>query len=144
MLASSSGDPPDVLPEPGAFLWRALITTDPSADSSFYGKLYTYQVTSTPDSPGETHLVVASENYPRASMNSLPPDHPNMHPHWLAFVRVDDVTQAVARVAGLGGRILVEPRVDRHGGLVAVVADPLGAPVGLMEWTDMPTTGVTP
>jgi hypothetical protein len=31
--------------------------------------------------------------------------------------------------------VLVEPHVDRHGGQVAVVADPAGAPFGLMEWT---------
>jgi uncharacterized protein len=36
----------------------------------------------------------------------------------------------------LGGRILVEPRIERHGGRVAVVADPLGAPFGLLEWPD--------
>jgi hypothetical protein len=36
----------------------------------------------------------------------------------------------------LGGRVLVEPRVDRHGGKVAVVADPFGAPFGLLEWPE--------
>jgi hypothetical protein len=42
----------------------------------------------------------------------------------------------VAKVVQSGGRVLVEPHVDRHGGQVAVVADPAGAPFGLMEWTD--------
>jgi predicted enzyme related to lactoylglutathione lyase len=36
----------------------------------------------------------------------------------------------------LGGRVLVAPHPDRHGGMVAVVADPAGAAVGLMEWTE--------
>jgi len=31
--------------------------------------------------------------------------------------------------------VLVEPHADRHGGKVAVIADPTGAPVGLMEWS---------
>jgi hypothetical protein len=26
--------------------------------------------------------------------------------------------------------------MDRHGGKVAIVADPLGAPFGLLEWPD--------
>jgi len=30
--------------------------------------------------------------------------------------------------------LLVEPRTDRHGGRIAVIADPAGAPLGLMEW----------
>jgi len=34
---------------------------------------------------------------------------------------------------------LVEPRMDRHGGMVAVMADPAGAPFGLMEWSDSDT-----
>ncbi len=42
----------------------------------------------------------------------------------------------VAKVVALGGRILVEPRLDRHGGKVAIVADPLGAVFGLLEWPE--------
>ena len=41
-----------------------------------------------------------------------------------------------AKLVALGVRVLVEPRVDHHGGKVAVVADPLGAPFGLLEWAD--------
>jgi uncharacterized protein len=32
--------------------------------------------------------------------------------------------------------MLVEPRIDRHGGKAAVVADASGAPFGLLEWPD--------
>ena len=59
-----------------------------------------------------------------------------MHPHWLNYVRVEDAVKTAARVVALGGRMLVEPRLDRQGGKVAVVADPLGAPFGLLEWPD--------
>jgi uncharacterized protein len=34
---------------------------------------------------------------------------------------------------------LVEPRVDRNGGMLAVFADPAGAPFGVMEWSDSDT-----
>lgn len=75
-------------------------------------------------------------HYARASVNALPADASKLHPHWLDFVRVISTTETVARVEALGGRVLVEPYRDRHGGLVAVVADPAGAPFGLLEWTD--------
>jgi len=143
VLASSSGDPPDLLSPPGDWIWCSLITSDPVSDSDFYKAVFSYQVATLPASPGEQHLLLASGNYARASANSMPEGHPNMHPHWLAYVRVDDVTKAVAKVNALGGRILVEPRVDRHGGLIAVVADPLGAPFGLMEWSDTQSKEVT-
>jgi predicted enzyme related to lactoylglutathione lyase len=135
ILASSSGDPPDVLVPPGDFIWRSLMTKDPAAAGAFYKSLFGYETFALPASPGQTHMLLASENYARASDNSMPVERPDMHPHWLAFVRVEGVRHTLEKITALGGKILVEPRVDRHGGLIAVVADPLGAPFGLMEWT---------
>ncbi len=60
---------------------------------------------------------------------------PRRHPHWLNYVRVDSAAASVAKATSMGGRVLVEPHADRHGGMLAIIADPAGAPVGLMEWT---------
>ena len=136
VLASSSGDPPDVLATPGEWIWSSLITSDPDADAAFYQKLFNYEVYELPANPGVQHLLLASEDYARASVNTLPVDRPKAHPHWLNYVRVEDAVKMSAKVVALGGRVLVEPQVDRHGGKVAVVADPLGASFGLLEWPD--------
>ena len=37
-------------------------------------------------------------------------------------------------------RALIEPRIDRHGGRLAVLADPSGAVFGVMEWPAAETT----
>jgi hypothetical protein len=136
VLASSSGDPPDVMAAPGEWIWSSLITSDPDAAAAFYQKLFDYEVFEMPASEGAQHLLLASDNHARASVNSLPVNRPNAHPHWLNYVRVEDAVKMTAKVVALGGRVLVEPRIDRHGGKVAVVADPLGAPFGLLEWPD--------
>jgi predicted enzyme related to lactoylglutathione lyase len=136
VLASSSGDPPDVLAAPGEWIWSSLITSDPDTDAAFYQKLFNYEVFELPANPGAQHLLLASDNYARASANTLPTNSPKAHPHWLNYVRVEDAVKMSAKVVALGGRVLVEPRVDRHGGKIAVVADPLGAPFGLLEWPD--------
>ena len=136
LLASSSGDPADVLAAPGEWIWSSLITSDPDTDAAFYQTLFDYEVFELPASPGAQHLLLASDNYARASANTLPANRPKAHPHWLDYVRVEDAVKMTAKVVALGGRVLVEPRVDRHGGKVAVVADPLGAPFGLLEWPD--------
>jgi len=136
VLASSSGDPPDVLAAPGEWIWSSLITSNPDTDAAFYQTLFDYEVFELPADEGAQHLMFASDNYARASANTLPANKPNAHPHWLNFVRVEDTDKMTAKVVALGGRVLVEPRVDRHGGKVAVVADPLGAPFGLLEWPD--------
>ncbi|HXN07148.1 MAG TPA: VOC family protein [Nitrospiria bacterium] len=136
VLASSSGDPPDVLATPGEWIWSSLITSDPDTDAAFYQKLFNYEVFELPAATGVQHLLLASDNYARASVNTLPANRPKAHPHWLNYVHVEDADKMTAKVVALGGRVLVEPRVDRHGGKVAVVADPLGAPFGLLEWPD--------
>jgi hypothetical protein len=136
VLASSSGDPTDVLAEPGEWIWTSLITHDPETSAAFYQTLFDYEVFELPAGQGTQHVLLASDNYARASVNTLPVNKPNAHPHWLNYVRVEDTVKMTAKVVALGGRVLVEPRIDRHGGKVAVVADPFGAPFGLLEWPD--------
>ena len=143
VLASSSGDPSDVLAEPGEWIWSSLITSNPDTDAAFYQKLFDYEVFEFPASEGVQHLLLATDNYARASANTLPANRPNAHPHWLNYVRVEDTVKMTAKVVALGGRVLVEPRIDRHGGKVAVVADPFGAPFGLLEWPDTESKEVT-
>ena len=143
VLASSSGDTPDVLAEPGEWIWSSLITADPDTDAAFYQKLFDYEVYETPAPDGAEHLTLATENYARASANPLPANKPGIPPHWLNYVRVDDAVATAGKVQALGGRVLVAPRVDRHGGKVAIVADPAGAPFGLLEWPDTESKEVT-
>ncbi len=135
VLQSSSGDPPDVLAAPGEWIWSSVLTRDPDKDAAFYQDVFGYEVFALPSSDGATHMLLSSDDYARASLNSLPATA-KRHPHWLNFVRVNSATDTAARVEALGGRVLVKPHADRHGGLIAVVADPAGAPFGLLEWTD--------
>jgi uncharacterized protein len=141
ILSSSSGDSPDVLASPGKWIWSSLITSDPKAGAVFYQALFAYEVFDLPADPGAQHLMLATENYARASANSLPSG--SVHPHWLNYVRVEDAVSMAAKVVSLGGRVLVEPRLDRHGGRVAIVADPAGAAFGLLEWQDSQSKEVT-
>ncbi len=143
LLASSSGDPSDSLKPDGVWIWRSLMTTDPTADAAFYHTLFGLTSFAFPSPAGQQHLLLQSENYARASANTPPPSNPAIHPHWLNFVRVDSAAQMVARATQLGGRVLVQPHSDRHGGMIAVVADPQGAPVGLLEWGDDATKEVS-
>ena len=151
VLASSSGDPPDELADPGEWIWSSLSTTDPEADAGFYQDVFDYDVhdldddvatEGVPDAAPQ-HLLFATENYARASANILPTQRANARPHWLNYVHVEDVSEMCAKLISLGGRVLVEPRMDRQGGRVAVVADPLGAPFGLLEWPDSQDKEVT-
>ena len=140
IMNSRSGDPPDVPVAPGEWMWSALVTRDPATDADFYRQVFGYQVFDAGrEEEGDSgRLVLVSEEYARASINPLSASAP---PHWVDFVRVTDISAAVAKATQLGGRVLVEPRQDRHGATLALIADPTGARVGLLEWTGAPRAG---
>jgi predicted enzyme related to lactoylglutathione lyase len=144
MLASSSGDPPDELVAPGGWIWSALLTRDADADAAFYQNVFDYEVFDLGEAEGAQHLLLSSDEYARATANSLVKDQAGAHPHWLNFVRVDDAPASVAKAVAMGARVVVEPRLDRHGGRVAVLTDPQGAPFGVMEWSNDESRQVTP
>jgi uncharacterized protein len=140
ILASSSGDAPDYLAAPGEWIWSSLQSRNPGAEAAFLQQVFSYDVFDLASDDGFEHVILSSDDYARASANAMPGDPARRHAHWLNFIRVDHTIDMVAKVQALGGRVLVEPHVDRHGGQVAVVADPAGAPFGLMEWTDSDST----
>jgi predicted enzyme related to lactoylglutathione lyase len=135
ILASSSGDSPDFLAEPGEWIWSSLLSQDPGVTAAFYQQVFSFDVFDLASDDGLEHVILSSDDFARASVNSLPADSKRRHPHWLNFVRVEDTVGMAAKVVASGGRVLVDPHVGRHGGQVALVADPAGAPFGLMEWT---------
>jgi predicted enzyme related to lactoylglutathione lyase len=132
VLESSSGDPADELADPGEWIWSSVVSRDPGKGAAFYQAVFGYEAFNLPDEDGLEHVLLSSGDYARASANELPAE---THSHWLNFVRVISTPDTVAKVQALGGRVLVEPHPDRHGGLVAIVADPAGAVFGLLEWT---------
>jgi uncharacterized protein len=135
IVASSSGDAPDFLAVPGEWIWSSLHAKDPGTEAAFYQDLFGYDVYDVPSDDGLEHVILSSDDYARASANAQPDGTSRRHPHWLNFVRVESASDTASKAVSMGGRILVEPHADRHGGMVAVVTDPAGAPVGLMEWT---------
>jgi predicted enzyme related to lactoylglutathione lyase len=144
VLQSSSGDPEDFLAASGEWIWSSLVSHDAGGEAAFYQNVFGYEVFDSPADDGLEHVLLATDDYARASSNTLPPEATNSHPHWLNFIRVVNARETASKVEGLGGRVLVEPHADRHGGLIAVVADPAGAAFGLLEWTQTDSKEVRP
>jgi predicted enzyme related to lactoylglutathione lyase len=133
LVHSASGDAPDELVAPGEWIWSSLHTSDADQAAGFYQNLFgsdIYELEASND-----HLLMATEDYARATINGLP-SNSHAHPHWINYVRVGDAQKMASKVVALGGRVLVKPHPDRHGGKVAIVADPTGAVFGLFEWAD--------
>jgi uncharacterized protein len=143
VLAAQGGDPPDYLAAPGEWIWSSLLIKDPKQETAFYQTLFGYDVYDLASEGGSgddaQHYILSTGDTARVGLNALPADSMRRRPHWLNFVRVMDAADIAKKAVALGGRVLVEPRVDRHGGQLAVLADPSGAPFGVMEWSDTDT-----
>ena len=132
VLHSSAGDPGEYAADNGDWTWAQLFARDPAAESRFYASVAGWEVL--PDTRGDRPnvFVLASGGYSRASVAPLP-QRPNAQPGWLLFVRVADVKASAAKAISLGGRVLVAPSDTPTEYWRAVIADPTGAVIGLVQ-----------
>jgi uncharacterized protein len=136
VVKSSSGDPEDFRPEPGDWIWIQLMSRDARKAAEFYRNIAGYEIIENTSSNRVSDYVLASEGYARATVRSIPKERGQVQPTWLPFVRVKNVGDSVTQVTQLGGKVLAEPKPDFLEGKVAVIADPTGAAIGLLEWSD--------
>jgi predicted enzyme related to lactoylglutathione lyase len=132
LMHSASGDPGEYRPDPGDWTWSQLFSRDPATASRYYQTAFGYEIF--PDSrlARPDTFLLGSGTFARASIGPLL-SRPNAKPAWLGYVRVPDLKAALARVPGLGGRILIQPRALGTDGQLAVIADSVGAAIGLVE-----------
>jgi len=135
VLQSSSGDPADTEPTPGDWNWFELYSLKPQAAANFYHQVIGYD--STPDTRSEKsgHMLLSSGGQARAGIAPLPAS-PDSRAGWLGFVRVDDIDAVVAKATTLGGAVAVQPRAAALGSRFAVITDPTGGAVGLVQYVD--------
>jgi predicted enzyme related to lactoylglutathione lyase len=133
VIKSSSGDPEDFLPEPGDWIWIERLSRDAQKSGDFYRQIAGYDIIRDTRAL-ENDYVYVSENYARAAAVTLTADK-KTQPTWLLFVRVQDLISSLGLVQQLGGQVLINARPELFGGKLAVIADPTGAAVGLMEWS---------
>lgn len=137
VIKSSEGDPPDYLGEPGDWIWIQLLSRDARQAAAFYRSVGGYEVIENPADQRLSDFVLASKGYARATVRTIPASRAqSVEPTWLPFVRVKNVRESAAFAGQLGGQILIEPKPELVGGRAAVIADPTGAALGLLEWSE--------
>jgi uncharacterized protein len=116
--------------EPGRFVWHDLMTRDVRAAKRFYSELlgWRFEETTRGDRP---YVLARSGGTPVAGIVDVS-SLANAGPQWLCFMSVTDVDKTVAAVQSDGGKVFVAPR-DLPMARVAVVGDPQGAPLGLVQ-----------
>ncbi len=134
VVRSSSGDPEDFLADPGDWIWIQMLSRDARKAAVFYRVVGGYEIIENKATTRTSDYVLASEGYARATVRTLRSTNPKVQPTWLPFVRVKSVDESVALAKQLGGKVLIEPSPETFDGKVAVIADPTGAAIGIMEW----------
>ena len=141
LIKTATGDPEDYLANPGDWIWVQLLSRDAAKAGEFYRSVAGYDVIADETNAGHNSLVLAADGYARATIMDIPRDRPSLQPAWLPFVRVDTLSQSLTRTTVLGGRVLLAPRPDLLEGHLAVVADPTGSAIGLIEWPQSDAEG---
>jgi predicted enzyme related to lactoylglutathione lyase len=136
VVKSSSGDPEDFLADPGDWIWIQLLSRDAKKAAGFYRTVGGYEIVENTATNRQSEYVLTSEGYARATVRNIRTADTKVRPAWLPFVRVNSVAESVARARQLGGKVLVEPRPELLNGHAAVIADPTGAAVGILEWDE--------
>jgi predicted enzyme related to lactoylglutathione lyase len=135
LLQSSSGDTSDDEPKTGDWNWFELYGKESKAASNFYGAVFKYVVTPDARTARKNDYLLSSGAVARAGVAPMP-DREEATPGWVGVVRVASIDEAVARVASLGGEVLVAPRAAAYESRFALIADSTGGTIGLVEYVD--------
>jgi len=134
VVKSSSGDMPDFLADSGDWIWIQLLSRDSRKAAEFYRAIGGYTIVEDVETNRQIDYVLTSEGYARATVRTIRTADAKVRPTWLPFVRVKSVAETVALAKQIGGKVLIEPSPELLNGNVAVIADPTGAAIGVLEW----------
>ena len=133
VVHSKNGDPADYLGDLNEWLWLDLWTRDVDRATRFYSAVAGYQVVPFEQAGPRSGARLVSGGYARAGVMHMKDERATAV--WLPYVRVADAQDAVDRARAAGGKVLREP-VSIGRAVVAIIADPTGAPVGVAQWLE--------
>jgi len=132
VIRTVEGDPADLDPVAGEWLWRELWAADPARMAGFYRALGHYARRRVSSSNDRDEWLLSTGELPRAGV--VDRAAAARESAWLPYLRVVDLPATLRAVVAAGGRVLVEPSPQRRGGRAAIVADATGAPLGVAQW----------
>jgi predicted enzyme related to lactoylglutathione lyase len=132
VLASSGGDPADDPIVDGDVYWLDLFTPDPAAAAAFYAEVAGYEVGQGKTRMGLTRWYLVNGSVARAGILQQP-NAAGLAPAWLPYILVDNVAGTVERAVKAGGKVLIAPNANRLNGNLAIIADPNGGVIGVVN-----------
>jgi predicted enzyme related to lactoylglutathione lyase len=135
VMHSASGDPDDTEPAVGGWAWAHLSARDPVAASQFYHAVLGYDAVLDTRENRQDVFLLSSQGFTRASIGPIP-NRPEAYSDWLAFVRVENLDDTIAKATALGAHVLLAPKPTDVGTRLAIIADPADVAIGLVEMSN--------
>jgi len=126
---------------PGKIVWHDLLTNDPTASKRFYGELFGWQFESVGTFAGMTSdtaytLIRHNGRLIGGMIDTVALNNRTDISQWVVVMSVADVDAAAQSFADNGGSVLTPPRDLQRRGRIAIVQDPAGALLALLETKD--------
>jgi hypothetical protein len=132
-VRSKNGDPADYVGDLNEWVWLDLWTADVEQATKFYSAVAGYEVLPLEQEGLRSGAHLVSGGYIRAGV--MQKHDPRVSAVWLPYLRVADAKATADKARAAGGKVLREP-VSMGRLIVAIVADPTGAPVGVAQLLD--------
>ena len=118
-----------IVGQSGTLCWADLSTPDAATGSKFYTEVFGWTYTAGKD---DYRHIKNGEEF----IGGIPPAayrDPNMPPHWMIYIAVDDCDASTAKAMDLGANICMGPMTIEKTGRMSVLADPQGAVLALFQ-----------
>jgi uncharacterized protein len=118
--------------------WIDVGTPDIDRAVAFYSDLFGWDVPPGPEEAGGYRIAMLRGR----TVCGLGPAMNPGPPVWTTYVNVDDADAVVALAKANGGTLFVEPMDVMDAGRMAIVADPVGAVIGIWQPGQHPGAGI--
>lgn len=117
--------------EPGCPIWHELSSPDLPVATKFYADVLGVTWEAMPMETGDDYTCLMVEGRPVAG--AFPPPMEGIPPHWEVYFNVEDADAVAEKAGQLGGKVVQEPWDVPGVGRMAILMDPQGAVLGLMQ-----------
>ncbi len=116
----------------GLWAWAQLFSQNPQQAVSFYSRLLGYDFKKGNDEAQERSFILMNEGKARMAVAPLPKDVAQRD-RWVGFISVENINETVTLAKKMGGSLLYAPSSESFEPSLAIIIDPNGALMGLIE-----------
>lgn len=114
--------------------WHELNCHDPDAAAAFYHRTLGWEFEAARTTGGGAYLIARRDGRPVAGFHRLAAESRGRIPaHWLGYMMVEDMNEAIAAAHASGGRVVRPPFEAPDVGRLALITDNQDALIGLFQ-----------